>query len=75
MVGLALVGAGRANLARAAPPPGRQSIMGGTGANFIALVTGDAGYFDAGGQRGPAVKPCAVPVPWRIPASRRTARP
>jgi phospholipase C len=40
-----------------------QSIMGGTGANFIALVTGDAGYFNAGGQRGPAVKPYAVPVP------------
>lgn len=42
-----------------------QSIMGGTGANFIALVTGDVGYFNVQGQRGPGV----VPYPVSVPAS------
>jgi phospholipase C len=27
-----------------------QPIMGGTGANFLALVTGDAGYYNVGGR-------------------------
>jgi phospholipase C len=40
-----------------------QSIQGGTGANFIALVTGHAASYNAGGQRGPGVVPYAVPVP------------
>lgn len=40
-----------------------QSIMGGTGANFIALVSGDAAYYNAAGQRGPGVVPYSVPVP------------
>ena len=40
-----------------------QSIMGGTGANFIALVSGDVGFYNARGQRGPGVVPYPVPVP------------
>jgi phospholipase C len=40
-----------------------QSIMGGTGANFIALVTGDAAYYNARGLRGPGVVPYPVPLP------------
>lgn len=40
-----------------------QSISGGTGANFIALVTGSVGYFNTSGHRGPGVVPYSVPVP------------
>jgi acid phosphatase len=34
-----------------------QFVMGGTGANFIGLVTGDAAFFNSGGQVGPNIKP------------------
>lgn len=37
-----------------------QSIMGGTGANFLALVTGDAGFYNTDGN--PAIPPTQVPV-------------
>ena len=34
-----------------------QFVMGGTGANFIGLVTGDAAFFNEAGQVGPKIKP------------------
>jgi phospholipase C len=34
-----------------------QFVMGGTGANFIGLVTGDAAFFNKDGQVGPGITP------------------
>jgi hypothetical protein len=37
--------------------------MGGTGANFIGLVTGDAAFFNDSGQVGPSIIPPSGPWP------------
>jgi len=40
-----------------------QSVQGGTGANFIALVTGHAAFYDASGTCVPSPIPYPVPMP------------